>query len=62
VTEINVREIILLSPKGGGAGGGDGSDAPPVRAKAGEKAKGGAGGDFEEFPNALEEGDDDLPF
>jgi single-strand DNA-binding protein len=62
VTEINVREIILLSPKGGGAGGGDGSDAPPARAKAGEKAKEGTGGDFEEFPNALEEEDDDLPF
>jgi single-strand DNA-binding protein len=60
VTEINVREVILLSPKGGG--GGDGADAPPARAKVGEKAKGAVGGDFEEFPNALEEGDDDLPF
>ena len=60
VTEINVREIILLSPKGGGSG--DGMDAPPARAKAGEKAKSGSGGDFEEFPNALEEEDDDLPF
>ena len=60
VTEVNVREIILLSPKGGG--GGDGFDAAPARAKVGEKAKSGAGGDFEEFPNALEEADDDLPF
>jgi single-strand DNA-binding protein len=58
VTEINVREILLL---GGGRGGGGGdSDGPPARAKA---AAGGAkGGDFEEFPNALEPDDDDLPF
>jgi len=57
VTEINVREILLLGGKSGG-GGGDMGDAPP-RAKGGEKPK---GGDFEEFPNALEPGDDDLPF
>jgi len=62
VTEINVREVILLSPKGGAGAAGDGFDAPPARAKAGETAKSGAGGDFEEFPNALEEEDDDLPF
>jgi single-strand DNA-binding protein len=59
VTEINVREILLLGGGKGGAGG-EGYSAPPARAKAGEKAKG--GGDFEEFPNALEETDDDLPF
>ena len=62
VTEVNVREVILLSPKGGGLGGSDGADAPQTRAKAGEKGKGSAGADFEEFPNALEEADDDLPF
>jgi single-strand DNA-binding protein len=62
VTEINVREVILLSPKGGAGATSDGYDATPARAKAGEKAKSGAGGDFEEFPNALEEEDDDLPF
>lgn len=60
VTEINVREIILLSPK---AGGGDGFDAAPPRARASaEKVKSGAGGEFEEFPNALAEEEDDLPF
>lgn len=60
VTEINVREIILLSPK---AGAGDALDAAPARARAGaEKVKSGAGGEFEEFPNALQEEDDDLPF
>lgn len=57
VTEINVREIILLGGRGPGAADGDGG--APARAKA---AAGGKGGDFEEFPNALESGDDDLPF
>jgi single-strand DNA-binding protein len=70
-TEINVRELIMLggAPGGGGArsGGGDfESDAsngarrasPPAKAKAG-----GAGGDdFEDFPGALADEDDDLPF
>jgi single-strand DNA-binding protein len=59
VTEINVREILLLGGRGGGAGGGD-SDGTPARAKAGAGAS--KGGDFEEFPNALEPEDDDLPF
>ena len=58
VTEINVREILLLGGRGGGAGG-DSEGAAPARPKA---AAGGKGGDFEEFPNALEPEDDDLPF
>jgi single-strand DNA-binding protein len=66
-TEINVRELIMLgSPRGGGA------DAPAdgapraakgsgvAKAKAGAAA--GVGAEFEEFPGALEDGDDDLPF
>ena len=70
-TEINVRELIML---GGGAGGGgrpsgdfegeSGTGARP-RAAAGSpsKAKAGAGGDdFEDFPGALADEDDDLPF
>jgi len=67
-TEINVRELIMLgSPRGG-----DGEGARANRAPAGAKAKagagaagaGGAGGgeDFEEFPGALQDEDDDLPF
>jgi single-strand DNA-binding protein len=60
VTEINVREIILL---GGSKGGGGGDfEAAGSRSRAPEKAKSGAGGDFEEFPGALNEEDDDLPF
>jgi single-strand DNA-binding protein len=61
VTEINVREIILLGGKGSGAGS-DGFDAAPSRARATEKPKVPAAGDFEEFPGALQEEDDDLPF
>jgi len=63
-TEINVRELIML---GSGRGGGEGADGARSRANAGSKAKagaaaGGAGDDFEEFPGALEDEDDDLPF
>ena len=63
VTEINVREILLLGGKGGGGGGGgEGYDAAPARSRPADKAKKGAGGEFAEFPGALEEEDDDLPF
>jgi single-strand DNA-binding protein len=65
-TEINVRELLML---GGGRGGSDfeGSDNGASRnrapAAAGAKAgTGGTGGDFEDFPGALEDADDDLPF
>ena len=63
-TEINVREMIML---GGGKGGGGGdfeSDGGSRRAPAAaSKAKSPAGGeDFEDFPNALADEDDDLPF
>ncbi len=61
-TEIKVRELILL----GGRGGGDDDDAPrrsQSPAKAGSKASsGGAGDDFADFPGALQDEDDDLPF
>ncbi|HEX3159883.1 MAG TPA: single-stranded DNA-binding protein [Gemmatimonadaceae bacterium] len=70
-TEINVRELIML---GGGRGGEsyDEGSAPqrsrqpsaPRAASAGAPggAKGNASGDFEDFPGALEDEDDDLPF
>lgn len=61
-TEINVRELIMLSsPRGGDA---DGSPTPrsnraqPAAAKAGS----GSGEAFEDFPEALQDQDDDLPF
>jgi single-strand DNA-binding protein len=67
-TEINVRELIMLSGRSGpdGEGGGGsygGASRPKPAAKA--AAAGGAAGasqDFEDFPGALEDEDDDLPF
>lgn len=58
ITEINVREIMLLGGKGG-----DFENGGSGRARAGSAAKGSAApaGDFEEFPGGVE-GDDDLPF
>ena len=69
-TEINVRELIMLGGSGGGArAGSDGAEAGTsgARGRSGsaERAKTGAaagGGDFEDFPGALEDEDDDLPF
>jgi single-strand DNA-binding protein len=62
-TEINVRELIMIGGKGGGGDFG-GGDAAPRRAAApaAAKAKTGGGDDFEDFPNALNDEDDDLPF
>jgi single-strand DNA-binding protein len=69
-TEINVRELIMLgSGRGGGGGdvGGEGGarsarPAAGAKAKAGAAAGAAAGDDFEEFPGALQDEDDDLPF
>jgi len=67
-TEINVRELIMLgSPRGGGSDSGADSASraarpPAAKAKAGAAAGTGASEDFEEFPGALEDEDDDLPF
>ena len=65
-TEINVRELMMLGGKGGGGGGdfeGESSGRNRAPAAAGAKASTGAGGaDFEDFPGALQETDDDLPF
>jgi single-strand DNA-binding protein len=66
-TEINVRDMVMLGGARGGGGGGDfesggGSRRAPA-AKAGAAAgAGAAGSDFEDFPAALEDTDDDLPF
>jgi single-strand DNA-binding protein len=72
-TEINVRELIMLGG-GRGAGGGDfdgessarapRASTPKAKSAAGAAGAGGAaaGGDFEDFPGALNDEDDDLPF
>ena len=63
-TEINVRELIMLSSRSGGADA-DSGEAASRRPAAAAKPAGAAaagGGDFEDFRGALEEEDDDLPF
>jgi single-strand DNA-binding protein len=67
-TEIKVKELMLLGGGGGRAGGmGDDMDSAPRRAaapsaprKAAAPAAG--GDDFNDFPGALADEDDDLPF
>lgn len=62
-TEINVRELIMLGGGRGATGDFDGAEGGARRASAPAKAKTAAGGeDFEDFPNALADEDDDLPF
>jgi single-strand DNA-binding protein len=64
-TEINVRELIMIGGgKGGGGGDFDSSSAPRRSAAPAAKAKAPAAGgeDFEDFPGALADEDDDLPF
>ena len=64
-TEINVRELLMLGGGKGGGGDFDGESAGRSRAPAaaGAKTSGGtSGGDFEDFPGALQDTDDDLPF
>jgi single-strand DNA-binding protein len=66
-TEINVRELIMLSSRAGaGEGEGDASARAPRAPAAKAKAAGAAGGagteEFEDFPGALADQDDDLPF
>lgn len=68
-TEIKVKELMLLGGRQGGMGGGMGDDmdaaprrsaAPSAPRKAAAPAAG--GDDFNDFPGALEDEDDDLPF
>ena len=64
-TEINVRELIMLSGRSGGDSfDGEGGASGRSRAPAGERTRSGAGAseDFEDFRGGLEDEDDDLPF
>lgn len=58
-TEINGRELILLSGRGGE---GAESYAGARAASAGGAPAGGKDQSFEDFPEALDAEDDDLPF
>ncbi len=63
-TEIKVRELMLLG--GGGRGGDFDSDSDGSRSRAparsGSKSSSGSENSFDDFPAALEDQDDDLPF
>lgn len=67
-TEINVRELIMLTSKsqsgaGDFDGGSDGGSYRRARQPAGaERSKAAGGEEFEDFPGALADEDDDLPF
>jgi len=61
-TEIRVRELILLSPRGDGGGEYEARRAAPSDRGRAPAASAAAGDDFEDFPRALEDTDDDLPF
>lgn len=65
-TEINCRELILLGSRGGGdeeGGSWSGSrSSAPARSGAAPAAGGKKEESFEDFPDALDAEDDDLPF
>jgi single-strand DNA-binding protein len=76
-TEVNVRDLVMLSGRGDGGGAGEtgsGDRAEKGRRAAAPAAEKGAGAgaespeapakadSFEDFPEALDEEDDDLPF
>jgi len=64
-TEIKVRELMLLGSGGGRTGDFD-SDPEGSRSKAparsGARPAAAGGNTFDDFPTALEDQDDDLPF
>ena len=68
-TEINVRELIMLgggrgahSSEGDEGGGSRGRSKSPATERAKSASGSASGDDFEDFPGALEDEDDDLPF
>ncbi|WP_337170391.1 single-stranded DNA-binding protein [Gemmatimonas aurantiaca] len=64
-TEIRVRELMLLGGRSGG-GGDDFESSAPRRTAAPARPKAAAANagtdDFSDFPGALQDEDDDLPF
>jgi single-strand DNA-binding protein len=60
-TEINANEMVMLSPRGQAAD--EGEAAPRVRAAQAAPSGGeGSSESYSDFPEALDEEDDDLPF
>ena len=58
-TEINAREMIMLTPRGEAGESEHSVRVPAPQAAVAEK---GNKGSYDDFPEALDEGDDDLPF
>ena len=67
-TEINVRELTMLGSRPGGDGGYDeggsqaGGRSRPQASRAAAGAGSGSSDEFEDFPEALSDDEDDLPF
>jgi len=65
VTELNVRELMMLAGRPDGGAGGESAgrrSAAPAAAAGKKEAAAGKGESFDDFPEALDEEDDDLPF
>ncbi len=65
ITEIKVRDLVMLAGRGDGSEGGGRRAAAPAAAASGREAGSGKakeGEAFGDFPEALDEEDDDLPF
>ncbi len=61
-TEINVRELLLLGAPRGGDYEGESAAPRTGRTAQATKASPATSGEFEDFPGALRDEDDDLPF
>lgn len=63
VTEIRCFDLMMLAGRGGGDGGeGGGRRAAAPAAAAGKGKEAGGEGTFDDYPEALDAEDDDLPF
>ena len=63
ITEIKARDLVMLSGRSdGGEGGGRRTAAPAATAAGKEGGKPKDGDPFGNYPEALDEEDDDLPF
>ncbi len=58
-TEINANEMVMLTPRGGG---GEDSDSAVTRRAAQPAVADSAAESYNDFPEALDEEEDDLPF
>jgi single-strand DNA-binding protein len=63
ITEINVRDMVMLSGRSdGGESGGRRQAAPAGAAPSAKEGKKDTAEPFGDYPEALDEEDDDLPF